>query len=958
MLFPVVFGLGSVLRNRGRSLAALAGALLVVTLISGANMAVDAAALRMLNIALDEVIADILVFSPSPGQKQDILQRIEDVEAVVGVEPVLFTGVSAALDASREGSPGSGSQASQSSQSDQELPQPLSDSWTPVPIMGVDSSFEPDSTRLGFPEGLDYELGDSEILVSTHLAEWLREQGKTVRIGDSLTLLFPRDEQDSHDSATFKIKGIYEVNPEKWLRQDLYTFPEATTGIVTNLGTAREIATKYGEHVHVSHLIPHEARGDVWTSTSSVTLFLVKTDRRRLIHPTDTERSMENLFSAEKEVEMALRDKETVTRLPVEDAIRAYASQLESSRTSFVTAALPVIALGIYLAIIGTDIGFAGRRRQISMLKCRGASKDQITGLLLTEAITLGAVAGLIGLVLGFFVTSLVVVPTPGGRTVSFGLNQLAALGISPPTMASGILLGIGVMSAAFIMPIRRMHTVTALEGSGRYSETYEKEDYKKALDLALVITPISIYLAILIFGQEAPPAHSLTGFIFTILLAVGVLLIPFTPFMLIMGATRLLTRGTNKTYRYISRAMTPLARDLQPLIARNLARHPRRTSRVAVLITLSLAFGTFIMAWAASTQKQYESQIAFEMGSDIAIIRYQPVAAEDLLDIEGVEGVCEIVRARSRQPVEIYGLDPDQYRHCIEENPYMTRQLDDLLSLLSDDEEGAIVFISDEGRPWPVGEMARISLQNPNNQEERSAEFRILGYFRYAPGLPTLHKFRSVMLVRKEHLESMGSMGTTETGPDGETDDPYTSLDRMLIRTSRAANATLVVDRILNQHEKLGGSVESLEDVVKEYREDPENTAIRSFMELEFGFTAIMATFGLGLLVFVAGLERGREIAGQIARGSSRRQVTKLLIGEALSIVSLAYIIGPPVGLFTVYAVNKVMIRDITIPTALAFPPILILMLGVTAVTLTAASILAAIRVNRRSLSQALRTA
>ena len=56
--FSLVWGFRSVLKGKGRSVIALMGALLAVTLIEGANVSVDIAARGLLLVAMDKVPID------------------------------------------------------------------------------------------------------------------------------------------------------------------------------------------------------------------------------------------------------------------------------------------------------------------------------------------------------------------------------------------------------------------------------------------------------------------------------------------------------------------------------------------------------------------------------------------------------------------------------------------------------------------------------------------------------------------------------------------------------------------------------------------------------------------------------------------------------------------------------------------------------------------------------------
>src|SRR5207247_8777922 len=96
----------------------------------------------------------------------------------------------------------------------------------------------------------------------------------------------------------------------------------------------------------------------------------------------------------------------------------------------------PVVLLGVYLGAVGVDLGHAERRRELAILKTRGARRGQLLGLLLTEAVFGGLIAAVIGLAAGVLVSRLligIVNPTPGSSPLydSFSLSADTVLAVA-----------------------------------------------------------------------------------------------------------------------------------------------------------------------------------------------------------------------------------------------------------------------------------------------------------------------------------------------------------------------------------------------------------------------------------------------------------------------------------------------------------------------------------------------
>src|SRR5438445_13687429 len=122
-------------------------------------------------------------------------------------------------------------------------------------------------------------------------------------------------------------------------------------------------------------------------------------------------------------------------------------------------------------------------------------------------------------------------------------------------------------------------------------------------------------------------------------------LLLPFVPLMLIVGLTRLLTLGTGKVYDWFSHAAKPLVGQLYHIIRRNLTRNPRRSSNVAIIIALGIAFGTFTLSTLATQDAHTVREIRAQVGADMAVhpIDSQRNLEPNLTVVHGVAGAALI---------------------------------------------------------------------------------------------------------------------------------------------------------------------------------------------------------------------------------------------------------------------------------------------------------------------------
>jgi len=920
-------------RNKGRSLAALSGAFLAVALIAGANLSVDATSKTLLLTALDNTPVDTVIFSYDLQEIPYYLDHLQLVDGLETAEPVVVTGATVAL----------GDNTSYEQRG--------------IPILGLDPDFANISERLGFTPGLDFRLADDEMLVNSALARWLEGKGKRLRLGDAVDLEFYEKPEEGGkprlEKVSLRIKGIYEVDFDPWANLGLYQCHQLTSGIIVNRAQALAFSEKYGgfsageliNPIPVSTTTPEGfVHSEFFRLSASSVMYLIRIDRGilRSLDPDGAEKAFEVRI---EDMKNTLSGKNAVFHSPVDKSIIQYSELLENSRAIFLLASLPLVALGVYLAMIGMDLGLGSRRNEIILLKARGASGRQVTNILFTESVVLGAAAGAIGLGIGSLLTWAIMLPVPAKPDLSTSLFQAQNVVVSSATFMTCLLIGIVIMLLASIRPIRRMNRVSIVEATAKYSPSYEGEEYKRTTDILLVLLAVFIYVSVLASVEQTHGGTVLLGFVLFFLGTIGALLLPFSPVILIMGLTRLLTRGTTRTYEAVSRILKPMAGSMCLLIARNLSRHPRRTSRVAVLIALSLAFGILVMVFSSTMKKEEEMKLLFQMGSDLKITEIPTSLSESNLTlIEGVEAVCTVGNLFA-EGIRIYAIDPERYAKCVEENRYFTNDLKSLLARLAKRPDGALCFLS-----GPFGEAQagqRVMTSMGARGERKMLAFSIIGGFEYAPGIePTLYKTSRLLLVDRRYVEK--ELAGTGVGRG-----------TILIRTSPETNRTRLKEQILKEFPELSKSdILVADEEVKRYEEDRMTRAIYSYMDLEFGFTLLMATFGLGLIMYMAAAERGREVAAQRARGASKKQVLSVLAGEGFSIVVLAFLIGVPVGFVTVWITRAAMMKgsSLTIHLPLVIPPVLLVLFGLAALSLAFASMVSAAKVSRIRLGDALR--
>jgi len=132
---------------------------------------------------------------------------------------------------------------------------------------------------------------------------------------------------------------------------------------------------------------------------------------------------------------------------------------------------------------------------------------------------------------------------------------------------------------------------------------------------------------------------------------------------------------------------------------------------------------------------------------------------------------------------------------------------------------------------------------------------------------------------------------------------------------------------------------------------------ALTQFLNTEYASSMGIMTVGVAMIIFVTVSERRQEIACIMARGSSSKQMTKMLMGESITLMMLGLVIGTAVGLLTAYLYNYMsatLYNQVGHSLVLTYVSISILLVAVVAMLVV--SFLTTVRAGKIKLAEVLR--
>ncbi|MCI4371633.1 MAG: ABC transporter permease, partial [Thermoplasmata archaeon] len=479
---------------------------------------------------------------------------------------------------------------------------------------------------------------------------------------------------------------------------------------------------------------------------------------------------------------------------------------------------------------------------------------------------------------------------------------------LTPNTLLVVVILSLALMGAVTYRSAKRTASLPIIETLRYYAPGETKLLYNPRTDIILVSIGIGDY--VLVWARAGSPTDLMSfllGFI-------PFLLLPFVPLLLIVGFTRLLTRGTGKVYDWFSRAAKPFTKDLYYIIRRNLMRNPRRSANVAIIIALGLAFGVFSLSILATNAAHMEREIRAGIGADMAVYprTVKSDLAANLSVIPGVVGISKVrtVNTAANYGVTVYALDPDSYFavaqpegwYFADDNPQHGHEV------LNHPGQILISQAYANSAAAEIGDrvtLSQVAYYPTNNTYETTILVNVTvgGIVQFLPGLPgtpycgglTCYPYNS-----GGNRIFYGSNVTLQPFLDGAKGHDFTT--NLWYLADLAANANWRTVKSAAVSDSNVGFVAIEAESLELQTTNPFARAVYGFIGMEIAFIVVILTFGVGLILFAASLERDVEFAAIIARGSSGWQTAKLLVGEAFVIMLVGLTIGVGVGLGTAF--------------------------------------------------------
>ncbi|HSV41123.1 MAG TPA: FtsX-like permease family protein, partial [Nocardioidaceae bacterium] len=532
------------------------------------------------------------------------------------------------------------------------------------------------------------------------------------------------------------------------------------------------------------------------------------------------------------------------------------------------------LVVGAFLIINTFSILVAQRSRELALLRALGASRPQVVGAVLLEALVVGFLGSTLGLFVGMGLAQVI-----RAGLASFGLDlSEAAFPVRGTTVMWCYVLGMLVTVIAALLP--------ALRGSKAAPVSALRDDV--ALPEATIRTRLLIG-ALMVVGGAAS-----IGVGFASSSARGLSLVGLGLFLVLIGVSLmspLLSRPVIATFGVAYRR---LFGSIGQLATQNSTRNPRRTAATSSALMIGIALvamvSIFAQSAAASTDEALEESLRAELVvSNIVAQPFSPALADQIREVRGVHVVAQVQQVFAKADGDstvLAGVDPRTIQLAVD----MEVLEGDLAQL----KKGTVAVADNtaKGHDFEVGD--RVSAEFQGGVQK----LRVVAIFKNDPALA-----QASYLVTPATLQA-GGLEQRDT----------------LLYVVKAPNADLqkMTEAVIAITEK----VPTLTTKDPGEFADEQRGQVNQFLALIYsllGLSVVIAVLGVINTLGLSVIERTREVGLLRAVGVSRGQLRTMIRLEAIVIAVLGGLLGVMMGLAFGISLVKALadqgITELTIP-------------------------------------------
>ena len=534
--------------------------------------------------------------------------------------------------------------------------------------------------------------------------------------------------------------------------------------------------------------------------------------------------------------------------------ISEQASQITQVLLAFALIALVVAAMVIYntFTILVTQ-----RTRELALMRCVGASRGQVFGSVIAEAVAMGLFASVIGLFGGIGVSALL-------QTVIGAFsddNTVVRLPVTPTTVLAAFGVGVLITVISAALPARKATKVAPVAALRSQLDSSEEVARTGKWRIAFAVLFGLAGAAVISFGMgmEEEAAMLVTGTGTMLLLAMVVTLGP------------VLVGPVNRVLGVVPRALFGVP---AKLASGNAGRNPKRTAATTAALMIGVTIVSLVTVVATSAKETANAEVDQRFPADYTVTTsvYSKQLPQELVDqLAGLPEVGKVAPMAAFAPKS--ADDSKLSAYLLGTTPAM---IGDLVRPKAS--SGTITGLKDGDVALDSRFAKRSGLAVgdvlPQGVGDTKRDLKVVAIVDGLQGnglvtLDTLNSFKPTTAGYESVLVKLKDGVTTETG-------------RAAVEKITDASPIAVIDSAAETKAQLNTQVDQ----------------VLGFIWALIGLAVIIALFGIANTLTLSVLERTRESALLRALGLTKGQLRSMLVIESVLMAVMGAAIGLVLGI------------------------------------------------------------
>ena len=552
------------------------------------------------------------------------------------------------------------------------------------------------------------------------------------------------------------------------------------------------------------------------------------------------------------------------------DQLNTAAGDALYAETLYIMLAVPGAIVALLLAYLAA-LGTAERdRRDLALLRARGATRRDLLVLAGVESVALGLIGGAIGTGLALAAVHL------AGSGGGIGTGRVVA--------TFGICVALAIAGAA---AARIGATVGAFRGSvteGRRSARRSERPLwqRLYLDVACLAGSGLVYWLTVrtgfsaVVNPDSNPTLSLSVYMF------------FAPALLWIGAALLLVRLRGGALAFLARRAAGARATTWPgFLLASAGRRGAALNRGLLVIGLLLAFGVNLGVFTATYDQQARIDAQLTLGADV-VASAPPGAVRSkgieqrIARVPGVSGTTAIDHTYAYVGPDLqdtFAIDPATFTRgtTLRNSYFIGGTAAQMISRLRSHSDGILVSketITDYS--LSIGDLLKLRLLDHRTGSFRVVPFHVVGVVQEFPSAPR----DSFMVANLWYI----THATHDLGPN-------------IVFAKASGDAAQVARRVAAATRADGTTVKDIREQAAQTVSSITTVDLGGISRIEEIFAIVLAAAAMGLFVAVALAERRQELATMAALGATLREIAAFLWSEAALVLAAALALAALLG-------------------------------------------------------------